>query len=37
MSGFSPDPFNGKVFGIVLITSGKQDSFLLQKFVFAEV
>lgn len=33
----SPDPFNGKVFGTVLVTSGKQDSFLPQKFGFDEV
>lgn len=33
----SPYPFNGKVFGTVLVNRGKQDSFLPQKFGFDEV
>lgn len=33
----SPDHFNGKAFGVCLVTSGKQSSFLPQKFDFDEV
>lgn len=33
----SPYPFNGKVFGTVLVNRGKQYSILPQKFGFDEV